>query len=62
MRIKVKTEIERDGQLYVEGDVIEVPDANVPVWVAKGWGSPMEKKEEKGLKETKELKTGKKNK
>ena len=34
MRIKVKTEIERDGQLYVEGDVIEVPDANVPVWVA----------------------------
>ena len=57
MRIKVKTEIERDGQLYVEGDVIEVPDANVPVWVARGWGSPMEKKEEKGLKETKELKT-----
>ena len=62
MRIKVKTEIERDGQLYVEGDVIEVPDANVPVWVGRGWGSPMKKKEEKGLKETKELKTGKKNK
>jgi len=57
MKIKVKTEIERDGQIYKEGDVIDIPENNIPVWIAKGWGEKISTKEEKPLvKETKEFK------
>jgi|TARA_R100000988_G_C3909063_1_gene121097 hypothetical protein len=62
MKVLIKEEVKRDGVILKEGDIIEIPDANVPVWVSKGWGKPIEKKEEKGVKETKELKTEKKNK
>tara|TARA_Y100001973_G_C5161654_1_gene313823 strand:+ start:602 stop:793 length:192 start_codon:yes stop_codon:yes gene_type:complete len=57
MKVKVKTEIERDGVIYNEGDVIDIPENNVPVWVAKGWGEAVKTKEEKPFaKETKEFK------
>jgi hypothetical protein len=62
MKLKVKEEVKRDGVIYKEGDIIDIPEANVPVWVSKGWGNPIEKKEEKGAKETKEFKAEKKSK
>ena len=60
MKIKVKTEIERDGQVYEVGDIIDIPEANVSVWESKGWGKVIESKEEKPkAKETKEFKAKK---
>ena len=58
MKVKLNQEMERDGVVYKEGDIIDIPEANVSVWEEKGWGVGV-KKEEKGKKETKELKTSK---
>ena len=49
-----------DG-LYKSGDIIEIPELNVPKFIANGWGEPIEekkakKKEEKAVKETKQNK------
>jgi len=55
MKVKLKTELLKDGVTYDKGYVMDVSDANAEVWIAKGWAS----KEEKGKKETKELKQDK---
>ena len=49
----------REGVEYQIGDIIDIPEANVSKWVAKGWGEVVEKKEAKIKKETKELKVKK---
>lgn len=59
MKVKINEEINRDGVTYKEGDIIDIPEANVPVWEERGWGVAIEKKEEKVKKETKELKPNK---
>jgi len=59
MKIKCKTEITREGVEYQKGDIIDIPEANVSKWVAKGWGEVVEKKEAQIKKETKELKVKK---
>tara|TARA_R100000231_G_scaffold51834_1_gene43684 strand:+ start:3238 stop:3414 length:177 start_codon:yes stop_codon:yes gene_type:complete len=55
MKVKLKTELLKDGVTYDKGCVMDVSDASAEVWIAKGWAS----KEEKGKKETKELKQDK---
>lgn len=56
MKIKLKTSIQKDGREYQAGDIIEINEANLPKWIANEWGEPIEKKEAKPKKETKELK------
>tara|TARA_R100000773_G_scaffold44333_1_gene45091 strand:+ start:416 stop:604 length:189 start_codon:yes stop_codon:yes gene_type:complete len=56
MKIKCKVDIVREGVEYVKGDVVDIPESNVDKWVTKGWGSPVEHKEQKSKKETKEFK------
>ncbi len=61
MKIKVLTEMESGNKTYEKGDVIDIPEANAKVWIARCWGeyitkenkSKKETKEEKGNKETK---------
>ena len=61
MKIKVLTDMELDNRTYKKGDVVDVPEANAKVWIARCWGeyitkeqkSKKETKEEKGNKETK---------
>tara|TARA_R110000744_G_scaffold380267_2_gene500495 strand:- start:171 stop:359 length:189 start_codon:yes stop_codon:yes gene_type:complete len=62
MKVQILTEIERDNRIYEKGDVIDIPEANVPVWEQKGWGKSIEKKEQKIIQETKEFKIKKKSK
>lgn len=64
MKIKLNTEIERDGKVYKSGDIIDIPELNVPKFIANAWGEPIEekkakKKEEKAVKETKQNKDNK---
>ena len=64
MKIKLNTEIERDGKVYKSGDIIDIPELNVPKFFANGWVEPIEekkakKKEEKAVKETKQNKDNK---
>ena len=61
MKIKLYTDIERYGITYKAGEVIDIPELNVPKFIANGWGDPVEekkaeKKEEKVIKETKQNK------
>ena len=58
MKIKVLTEMERGNKTYVPGDIIDIPEANAKVWVAKLWGEHITK-EQKSKKETKEEKGNK---
>lgn len=47
----------KNGKEIQEGAIMDIPDANAPKWIAKGWGEPVgQKKENKAKKETKELK------
>ena len=62
MKIKCKTEITREGVEYQKGDIVEIPEANVSKWIAKGWGEAIDTKEEKAKKETKEFKAKKQSK
>ena len=55
MKVILKTELLKDGVTYDKGCVLDVEKENAEVWIAKGWAS----KEEKGKKETKELKQDK---
>ena len=61
MKIKLYTDIERYGITYKAGEVIDIPELNVPKFIANGWGDPVEekkveKKEEKVIIETKQNK------
>jgi hypothetical protein len=60
MKIKLLTSIKRNGQNYIAGDILDIPENNVSKWLKNGWGESIEKivkkKEVKIKKETKELK------
>jgi hypothetical protein len=60
MKIKLLTSIKRNGQNYIAGDILDIPENNVGKWLKNGWGESIEKigkkKEVKIKKETKELK------
>ena len=57
MKIKLLVPMVKNGKEIEAGSVMDIPDANVPKWIAKGWGEPVgHKKEHKAKKETKELK------
>lgn len=56
MKIKLLTSIKRNGQNYIEGDIIDIPENNFGKWIKNGWGELIVKKEKKIKKETKELK------
>ena len=52
MKIKLLTEIKRDNQTFVKGDVIDVPEENAKVFIANLWAEYITK-EYKVKKETK---------
>jgi len=60
MKIKLLTSIKRNGQNYIAGDILDIPENNVGKWLKNGWGESIDKivkkKEVKIKKETKELK------
>ena len=56
MKIKLLTSIKRNGQNYIEGDILDIPENNIDIWIKNGWGELIDKKEKKIKKETKELK------
>jgi hypothetical protein len=58
MKIKVLTEMDRDGKTYIKGDTIDIPEENAKVWIANCWGEYITK-EQKSKKETKEEKGNK---
>jgi hypothetical protein len=60
MKIKCKTEIIREGVEYQKGDIVEIPEANVSKWIAKGWGEAINTKRRKQKKKQKSLKLKKK--
>tara|TARA_A100000171_G_C2130145_1_gene146150 strand:+ start:1294 stop:1482 length:189 start_codon:yes stop_codon:yes gene_type:complete len=59
MKMKCKVDIVREGVEYVKDDILDIPESNVDKWIDKGWGTPIEKKEQKVKKQTKELKVDK---
>lgn len=60
MKIKLLTSIKRNGQNFIAGDILDIPENNAGKWLKNGWGEsigkPIIKKEVKIKKETKELK------
>jgi len=56
MKIKLLTSIKRNGQNYIAGDILDIPENNIDIWIKNGWGELIDKKEKKIKKETKELK------
>jgi len=60
MKIKLLTSIKRNGQNFIAGDILDIPENNARKWLKNGWGEsiekPNKKKEVKIKKETKELK------
>jgi len=56
MKIKLLTSIKRNGQNYIENDILDIPENNIDIWIKNGWGELIDKKEKKIKKETKELK------
>ena len=36
----------KDGKEMQEGSVMDIPEANAPKWIARGWGEPMGHKKE----------------
>ena len=60
MKIKLLTQIKKGGQIYKEGDIMDIEDHKIDKWIKMGWGEsiekPVKKKEVKVKKETKELK------
>ena len=53
MKIKVLTEMERGNKTYVPGDIIDIPEANAKVWVAKLWGEHITKNKKARKKQKK---------
>ena len=45
MKMKCKVDIVREGVEYQKDDILDIPESNVDKWIAKGWGTPIEKKE-----------------
>lgn len=56
MQLKIKIPILRNGKRYNEGDLIELPDNIAKNWISKGFASKIRKKQNKEVRETKELK------
>ena len=56
MELKIKTSILRDGKRYENGDKIDLPDQIAKIWISRGYGSQINKKQSKVQIETKELK------
>jgi len=56
MKIKLKIDISKDGQIIPAGEIIEINDNNSSKWVSKGWGELFQKEIKAKKKETKELK------
>jgi hypothetical protein len=56
MKIKLLTQIKKGGQIYKEGDIMDIEDQKIDKWIKMGWGELIVKKEKKIKKETKELK------
>ena len=55
MKLKALMALNHKGKSYEAGDMIDVPEDKVDIFVSKGWAS----KEAKIKKETKELKVSK---
>lgn len=55
MKLKALMALNHKGKSYEAGDIIDVPENKVEVFVSKGWAA----KEAKVKKETKELKVSK---
>ena len=43
MKIKLLTSIKRNGQNYIAGDILDIPENNVGKWLKNGWGESIEK-------------------
>jgi len=56
MKIKLLTQIKKGGQIYKDGDILDIEDHKIDKWIKMGWGELIDKKEKKIKKETKELK------
>lgn len=56
MKIKLLTQIKKGGQIYKDGDILDIEDQKIDKWIKMGWGELIVKKEKKIKKETKELK------
>ena len=56
MKIKLLTQIKKGGQIYKDGDILDIEDYKIDKWIKMGWGELIDKKEKKIKKETKELK------
>lgn len=56
MKIKLLTQIKKGGQIYKDGDILDIKDHKIDKWIKMGWGELIDKKEKKIKKETKELK------
>ena len=56
MKIKLLTQIKKGGQIYKEGDIMDIETQKIDKWIKMGWGELIVKKEKKIKKETKELK------
>ena len=41
----------KDGKEMQEGSVMDIPEANAPKWIARGWGEPMGHKKEQVISE-----------
>lgn len=56
MKIKLLTQIKKGGQIYKDGDILDIEDHKIDKWIKMGWCELIDKKEKKIKKETKELK------
>lgn len=56
MKIKLLTQIKKGGQIYKDGDILDIEHHKIDKWIKMGWGELIDKKEKKIKKETKELK------
>jgi hypothetical protein len=56
MKIKLLTQIKKGGQIYKDGDILDIEEHKIDKWIKMGWGELIDKKEKKIKKETKELK------
>ena len=56
IKIKLLTQIKKGGQIYKDGDILDIEDHKIDKWIKMGWGELIDKKEKKIKKETKELK------
>ena len=38
MKIKLLTQIKKGGQIYKEGDIMDIEDQKIDKWIKMGWG------------------------